>query len=148
MEPYQPRPIRAHGVRDVDGWRLKLYTITHGGAEPALTAFEDAWPLLEDALPEPPVLPGRPGVGFVVLHRGRGVDYAVLGWWDRENELPLRVFVRGPEEAAEWRPARGSESICVWDLEVIAFERTAYVETVMASAGPDVEGYLGRRMRG
>lgn len=148
MEPYQPRPIRAHGVRDLAGWRLKLYTIVYGDGEPAFEGAEDVWPLVTDALPAPAVARGRPGVGFVILHRGRGVDYAVLGWWDRENELPLRVFVRGRDAAVAWRPARGSESVCVWDLEVIAFERTAYVEAVMASEGPDVEGYLVRQMRG
>ena len=32
----------------------------------------------------------RAGVGFLVLHHGRSADYAVLGWWDNEHEMPLR----------------------------------------------------------
>ena len=67
----------------------------------------------------------------------------VLAWWDRENELPVRVFVK-PKGEAEFRAARGSESFCVWDLRVIAAERGAYVNTVLAAHGPDVEGYLYR----
>jgi hypothetical protein len=70
----------------------------------------------------------------------------VLAWWDNENELPLRVFVRELEGDSQWRAARGVESFCVWDLQVIAFERDAYVATLLAGS-PDVAGatraYLG-----
>lgn len=81
-------------------------------------------------------------------HRGAGADYVVLGWWDRENELPTRVVVREHASEAPWRPARASESFCVWDLQVIGFERDAYVSTVLApDAGPDaVEAYLARNL--
>lgn len=142
MEPYRPRPIRFHGVRDLAEWRLKLYTIVYGGGDPSLPDYEGVWPLVTAALPEPAVTDGRPGVGFVILHRGRGVHYGVLGWWDRENELPLRIFVRGLEPGARWRPARGNESVCVWDLEVIGFERDVYVRTVLAPSGADPGAYL------
>jgi hypothetical protein len=57
----------------------------------------------------------------------------VLGWWDRDNELPLRVFVRDTADGEGWRAARGSESVCVWDLQVIWAEREAYVATVMGA---------------
>lgn len=87
---------------------------------PALALAEAALPNALDA--------GCPGVGFLILHRGHGADYVVLGWWARQNELPLRVFVRYPGTPdATWRAAHGDESICVWDLEVIARERDAYV---------------------
>ncbi|MFN2563906.1 MAG: isochorismatase [Gemmatimonadaceae bacterium] len=146
MRPYEPRPIRVHGIRDVDGWRLKRYSIMCGSDSIDWRAFEPAITLTEAALPQPAVTPARPGVGFLILHQGRTALYCVLGWWDNENELPVRVFVRGLENDAEWRAARGSESFCVWDLQVIAFEREAYVATVLAS-GADIvaatRAYLG-----
>jgi hypothetical protein len=132
MHPYEPRSIRFHGIRDVEGWRLKRYSIAFGGGPIDWQAFEPALTLADDALPRPAIAAGRVGVGFVIAHQGRTALYCVLGWWDNENELPLRVFVRGLESGAEWRPARGSESVCVWDLQVIAFERDAYVATVLA----------------
>jgi hypothetical protein len=50
------------------------------------------------------------------------------------------VFVRA---GAAWRPAQGSESICVWDLELLWFERQAYVGAVLVPAGAqDLDGYL------
>ena len=148
MRPYRPRRITFHDVRDLRGFRLKTYTIVYDGGPIDPADFDGAWGLMGAGLPAPAATDDRPGVGFVVLHRGRGVDYAVLGWWDRENELPLRVFVRDHGAGSPWRPARGGESVCVWDLEVIGSERDAYVETVLAPSGPDVAGYLDRHVGG
>ena len=86
----------------------------------------------------------RPGVGFAISHQGNGADYAVLGWWDNENELPLRVVVRPQTPDGSWRPARDGESVCVWDLEVIWFERQSYVQTLLN--GGTVEDYLERHI--
>jgi hypothetical protein len=146
MDPYAPRPIRFHGLRDVDGWRLKRYSIVYGGGAVDWPAFEPVHALIDAALPRPAVSAPRPGVGFVIAHQGRTALYYVLGWWDNENELPLRVFVRGLEEGSAWRPARGSESVCVWDLQVISFEREAYVATLLAGGADPAaatNAYLG-----
>jgi len=97
----------------------------------------------ERSLPRPATTRDRPGVGFVICHQGRGVDYLVLAWWDRENELPLRVFVREPE-SVRWRPAQDGESICVWDLDIIAHERDAYIRHVLSKPeSPALDAYLG-----
>src|SRR5690349_3604419 len=96
MHPYAPRPIRPLGQLQHAGWRLKLYGITFDGAPLEWPRFKPGVDLALDALPAPAVAAGRPGVGFLVLHQGRTGDYAVLGWWDNENELPLRVFVHPP----------------------------------------------------
>jgi hypothetical protein len=133
MHSYEPRPIRFHRLRDVDGWRLKLYSVTYGARPLDWDGFAPALALADVELPQPAVTAARQGVGFVIAHQGRTALYCVLGWWDNENELPLRVFVRGLDHDAQWRPARGSESVCVWDLQVIAFEREAYVTTVLAT---------------
>ena len=97
--------------------------------------FDEGLATAGRALPQPEG-PGRFGVGFLILHQGRGVNYIVLAWWSRENELPMRLFVRSRESAGAWRPAAGEESICVWDIEVIKRERDLFVETVLSAAGP------------
>jgi len=131
MHPFAPRPITPDGVLPHDGWRIKRYRITVDGARGEGPDFEEGTDMLLAALPSPARTEERAGVGFLILHRGRGIDYAVLGWWDRENELPARVAVRERTAGAAWRPARASESFCVWDLQVIGFERDAYVDTVL-----------------
>ncbi len=139
-QPFAPRAL-ASGPPLIDaGWRLKSYGIAWGG-HPRLAGDEPGClELLWDALPDPAEAEGRPGVGWVILHLGRDADYLVLGWWDRENELPVRIWVR--EGGNPWRPAGGSESFCVWDLEVISHERDAYVRHVLRPGAPGVEAYL------
>lgn len=137
--PFTPRAVHPTGIVRHGEWRLRRWTITY--REP----FEDARfaggrSLALAALPRPATAAGRPAVGFLIEHQGNGFDYVVLGWWDRENELPLRVYVC--EEGGEWRPAQGGESVCVWDLDVIWREREAYVRDVLGQQGPDLERYL------
>ncbi len=142
-EPYRPRATHFEGVRELGGWQVKSYGIAYDRSGSADVSFDGAWSLAARSLPSPARTVERDGVGFAIAHRGRGIDYFVLAWWDRENELPLRVFVRYRGTGQAWRPATGSESVCVWDLEIIGFERDAYVATMLTSA-PDPAAYLGR----
>jgi hypothetical protein len=139
--PYAPRPIRFLGIETIQGFRLKVYSIHLPEAEFDRSRFAPAWELAASALPQPASNPERPGLGFAILHQGRTGDYFILGWWDRENELPVRIFLR---DETGWRSGRESESFCVWDLQVIWSEREAYVQTVLKDG--DVEDYLARRV--
>ena len=91
-------------------------------------------------------------VGYVTVddvvaieHHGATGDYLVVGWWDRENELPTRVYYRGPDG---WRAAAGGESFCVWDLRVMWWEREAYVATVLSGRADGAEAYLAATAAG
>lgn len=151
MRPYRPRPTQLRRIVTRGDWRLKRYTIVlEPNAERDATAewpdFDPGRALAYAMLPSPAHTPERPGVGFIIEHRGYGADYIVLGWWDRENELPIRLVVREHKPGSVFRPARGSESTCVWDLLVVAFERDVYVATILAGGDPDqaVEEYLSK----
>lgn len=142
-EPYRPRKITFDRVRSHGGWRFKTYGVTYGPEPLDQSVYAAAIPLAFATLPEPARTPTRPGVGFLIQHQGRGVHYLVLCWWDNENELPIRILVR-PFDQSHWRPAAGSESVCVWDLEIIAFERTAYTRHVL-SGNIDLNAYMNER---
>jgi hypothetical protein len=138
--PFAERRITFHGVRHVGDFRLKVYAIVCGDAPVDWSRFEAGLETAFRILPRPAVAPGRPGLGFVIAHQGRTGDCVVLCWWDRENELPIRILVR---EGLQWRAAQAGESICVWDLDVLWRERNAYVETMLAGPGAGgVERYL------
>jgi len=141
--PFAPRAASFHGIVEHTGHRLKGYSVRYGDRPVHWEEHREGIDLALAALPEAKPAEGRPGLGFLIVHRGRAAEYVVLAWWDRQNELPVRVFVR---DGGPWRPAREDESFCVWDLEIIAHERDAYVETVLA--GRDAEAYLGRVMTG
>ena len=146
MKAYSPRTVRFHQILGLDGWRLKLYSISFDRSDVDWTDFDGGLALVRSALPEPAADAGRPGVGFVIAHHGEGIDYAVVSWWDRENELPTRVFARSDDDRKGWRPAGGGESFCVWDLEVIWAEREAYIEMYLSGDPPDAAGYLARHV--
>jgi hypothetical protein len=142
MRPFRPRAITYVGVHESRGWQLKRFSISFDGTPVDFDRFAAGIALADAALPQPARQEGRAGIGFLIAHHGRAAEYVILGWWDRDNELPLRVFVRTPKEKT-WRPSRDSESLCVWDLEVIWAERQAYVDTVM-TYDPDPDAYLAR----
>jgi hypothetical protein len=144
-ETFRERPIRFLEVRRRGGWRVKLYGIGERAAPADASAFEPGLDLAWAELPPAAGGRGRPGAGFAILHRAREAAYVVLAWWDRENELPTRVFVDVDAEAGGWRPARDGESFCVWDLRVMWFEREAYVGAVLEGRG-GIDGYLERRL--
>ncbi|MEO5904293.1 MAG: hypothetical protein ABIQ55_09800 [Gemmatimonadaceae bacterium] len=150
MKPYVPRRIQFRNLIAFRKWRIKRYTITRSKAGDAAdwSDFAAGRELAAQTLPEPAHTSKRPGLAFLVEHRGAGSDYIVLCWWDRENELPVRVFVREQSLGSLWRPATGGESFCVWDLQVIEFERNAYVGTLLAK-GADAtaaDDYLEMRL--
>jgi hypothetical protein len=144
LEHFEPRRIGFHGLRSPGSWRLKLYSIVFGTDPVDWDGFAPGIALSEACLPEPSVTSGRSGVGFLIAHQGRTGNYLVLGWWDHENELPLRIFVSRDRQPENWRPAEGSESICVWDLEILWAERQDYISTVLRPGNSDVAGYLAR----
>ena len=143
MRPYAPRRIRHHGVRTSDGWSLKLYSVVYDRSRPLdWDGFEPALRLAETSLPHPDPARGRPGLGFLIAHQGLTGDYVVLAWWDRENEMPLRVWVRS--DRADWHAAADDESVCVWDLEIVWAERGAWIECMLGAGGPRPADYLER----
>lgn len=143
--PYAPRPLEFLGLESVAGYRLKVYAIRYGEAGLDRERFDACWPMASAVLPQPDRAAGRPGAGFVILHQGATGDYVVLCWWDRENELPTRVFVR---DAGGWRPAEDGESFCVWDLRVMWREREAYVASVLTGRDDGLEIYLTAFLEG
>ena len=118
---------------------LKIYSIEYGDDEFDRARFEPGLELAIREIPPADQSAGRFGVGFAILHQGKTGDYVVLSWWDRENELPTRVFLR---DGRQWRPADTSESFCVWDIEVICFERGAYLNSVLCKKGASMQDYL------
>jgi hypothetical protein len=163
--------VRFLGVREHDHYQIKTYSILHASQRYSPDTFESGFRFAASHLPRsaaPPASPHprpRPGLAFAILHQGLTGDYFILAWWDRENELPLRVFVREPDEqpaganpgaSAHWRPASATngESICIWDLHILWHERQAYIATLLNSAwSPNqrdeaVREYLARGFEG
>ena len=79
--------------------------------------------------------------GFTIAHQGRFDGLGIAYWWAHENELHARHFVLRDGALVE---LGGSGLACVWELEVIDFERRAWLQHVLID--DDLEAYLDRAL--
>jgi hypothetical protein len=134
---YQTRSIRYIGREDLGDWRLKVYGIgTHApDARPEFVAAT------LDAARE--ALPDGGGTGFVIAHDAESAGLSLVYWWANENEIHGRFFASPLDDPAARVPDTGTGLACVWEMEVIDFERRAWLEHVLKD--DDVDGYLAQR---
>ena len=143
MRSYEPRHTCYLEQWSRDFWQLKTYALWPHGDVFQRDAFEPGIALVTDVLPSDSIVGERPGVGFMLLHQASVANYVVLGWWDRENELPVHVGLIEKPNGGDWRMAKREESFCVWDLNVIWHERNAYVASYLNdTCGKPQETYL------
>lgn len=87
----------------------------------------------------------RHGIGFIIVHDARTAAIALYYWWQSFNELHQRILVGPRHEPRAMTQLEHASAGCVWEIEVIDFERRAWLADVLANpGGPDVERYLGR----
>jgi hypothetical protein len=129
------RTIRYIRREDLGDWRLKVYGIgTHA---------PDARPEFVDATIEAArgALPDGGGTGFVIAHDANAAGLGLVYWWANENEIHARFFVSPLEDPEAMEEHNGTGLACVWEMEVLDFERRAWLEHVLK--GGDVDAYLG-----
>jgi hypothetical protein len=143
---YKPRHVRfIRREDDVAGWQLKLYGIALNGKEPDLGFVEATRDLAAAVLPQPSAADDRYGVGFATAHDATSLYIALVYWWQSENELHQRIYVSPKTDPIAFVPVENQPAGCVWELEIVDFERRAWIEDVLASPdGPDLERYLER----
>ena len=143
--PYRPRHVQFIRREEVKGWRLKLYGIALNGEEPRPEFLEAVRDLSGRVLPQPPVADDRYGVGFAIAHDARWLGIALVYWWQSENELHQRIYVSPKDDPTAFTQVENQPAGCVWELEVVDFERRSWIEHVLARPdGPDLERYLER----
>lgn len=145
--PHRPRAARFARLITPGGWRIKLYGIaTHREfARPALLDATAA--LAAQILPLPAIAADHYGVGFAIAHDATKASIALVYWWQSSNELHQRGFVGPLEPVSAMAPIPHQAAGCVWELGIIEFERQAWLRDVLCNpAGPDLDGYLARRL--
>lgn len=141
------RPIRFAGLERIGGWQLKLYTIATHGQTARTELVGETMRRVPEILPMPAHADDRYGIGFVIVHDAMTASIALYYWWQSFNELHQRVYVGPKEDPRAMRQIPNQTAGCVWELEVIDFERRAWLADVLAHpAGPSVERYLSRRL--
>ena len=143
--PYKPRHVHFVRKEDLGGWQLKLYGIGLNGKEARPELIQATRDLAASILPQPPAADDRYGVGFATAHDARAMGIALVYWWQSENELHQRIYLCPKDDPTAFVQVENQPAGCVWELEVVNFERRAWIEDVLANPdGPDVGRYLER----
>lgn len=146
--PYHERPIRFREIWQHGEWRLKVYTIASGRSEPRGELVEAAKAVAAETLEAVSPTVAHYSVGFLGIHDGKTANFVFVDWWADENELHHHVFTSPCGEPARLQDATPTGVIaCVWDLRLMAFERDAWVGTVLrGQEGGNLEAYLNRQL--
>jgi hypothetical protein len=145
--PHRTRPIRFLRAERLGDWRLKIYTIAPHGEAPRPALVDEAMRRAPAVFPVPALGDDRHGVGFVIVHDAVTASIALYYWWQSFNELHQRVYAGPKHDPRAMTQLANQTAGCVWELEIIDFERRAWLGDVLANPdGPDVARYLDRRI--
>jgi hypothetical protein len=125
---YEPRFI---SLLERDG-RLKHYGIALHGRVPRTALALATRRVAQQVVPDG-------ASGFTIAHDAATAGLGLVCWWANENELHQRVFASSLDDPAALEPMDGTGMACVWELEVIDFERRAWLEDVLKAG--DVRRY-------
>lgn len=122
---------------------MKIYGISAWGDQPPAELIAGAEAIAGLSLPILGANDGVHGVGFLGVHDGVHASFAFVSWWAKTYELN-HVLFRGPRgrpgELARVEPTLFG---CTWDLRVIAFERDAWIHSMLGDRDePDLDAYL------
>lgn len=146
LEKYETRKIAFREARQIAGWGVKLYTITKGDSfksEQAYSSFLEAIPeLLQDA--------GRSDLptykqAFVIVHQAREGVLILLNWWTGGEMVETKIYFSdyGSPGTISPSPFKDKALVCIWELEVFAHERKAWITHVLSRPeNPDFPSYL------
>jgi hypothetical protein len=130
---YEPRSI---SLLDRDG-QLKHYGIAVHDRVPRPALAAATRRVAHEVVPE-----GAPG--FTIAHDAATAGLALVFWWANENELHRQTFAAPLDDPGGLEPDDGTGMACVWELEVIDFERRAWLEDVLK--GDDLRRYQQRAL--
>lgn len=148
---YSRRCVTARPVVCVAQLHIKPYEIHL--AETSATRLRDVdWQALLSAML--PVAPGRgdEAAGFAIAHYARDGNYLLASTWYERNMLKHGVRALHAV-GTSWTIAPLADAAimaCVWEMQIMAFERDAWVRTMMSGMMRDdsLNDYLECRLRG
>lgn len=141
---YKPRPIHCAGVSDVAGWQLKCYEISaHADPLPG-----DVGSIIDTVIAETVAgeTPDELGLGFVIVHQGLESLWLLIDLW-RGDIICQHIFRADMgEDLSFTRVKVGGPTMCIWEMEVQAYERQALINHILNPDQPEVEGYLADQL--
>lgn len=142
---YRPRATAFRGTMTTPGGWWKRYTVQQPGLAADAIAWADAFAAVHRAAPLRTVRGVPSGLGFWIGHEADPLRYLIRGAWVNANELVLHCWVQASTRSgAPWEAGGDDFAPCVWDLEIVAFERQALIDTTLTPGGGGPSAYLAR----
>lgn len=147
MKNYQARKTEFSRLITINGWNVKVYTITARDSFESKTILEKAIDRLPEWLAKSKKLQFPTyRAAFLIVHEGRDGVWSLINWWIGGEMLQTMTFLTNwamPNEFISV-PKEGA-MVCVWEMAVIGFERDKWIEHILKKAGnPDFETYFNQ----
>lgn len=144
--PFKPRLISFIEVFNCNDWKIKLYTITYDSAAVSTETINtvkshlDKWLLKSQDYNLPTYK-----IATLIIHKWKGGHFVIIKWWIGENMMQILVFLATNKEPSNFKLYSDKGIVtCVWELEILWFERNAWVEEVLRKqiTESNIQNYL------
>lgn len=146
IEQYKPRVIEFNKLIAVKGWHIKIYSITNRGQFESSKIAEQVFRELPKWINEAKnskLITYK--TAFLIMHEAREGVWILFNWWTGGEMIETKVYFSNYNEPTiiKESPYNTSSLLCVWELEVFAHERKAWIEHVLLKANsPKFKNYL------
>ena len=133
LTPYAPRSTRFIGILAHGDWKIKCYGISCKAENVSDTHIAFAKENLEKWLSQSKITRlATYNLATLILHEGREGIFYIINWWIDENMLQQFVYLANYNSPSELQLVSDKGIItCVWEMEILWFERNAWVEQVL-----------------
>jgi hypothetical protein len=146
---YQQRKIAFLELHSIDDWTFKIYSICKEESVFDSSIFENVKGQISNWIEVNfnVELPTQK-IGFVIIHQAREGVFVILNWWVDQVMLQSHVFFSDFQDLYLFKPYKYSNIIaCIWELEIMNFEKNAWVESVLKQDDENsISSYLSRKI--
>jgi hypothetical protein len=149
MRIYKPRNTVFHQLLSMKDWTIKVYTITTRARFESGATLQAALANLPEWLENSRTLGLETyGTAFLIVHEGTDEIWTLINWWTGGEILRSVTFRTDFAKPTEFQPFRGTGFIaCVWEMEVIVFERAMWIEHILKKArNPQFKTYFEKTL--
>jgi len=136
FETYKPREIEFQKVVTINDCKVKVYTITNRLKFESTQILENSINKLSSwVLDIKNSNLSTYNVAFLIVHEAREGVLILLNWWTGENMVETKVYFADFKhpELIDVYPYHPKALVCIWELEIFAHERKAWIEHILKS---------------
>ena len=145
---YKARKIEFLQVVTHNQWSIKLYTITKKESFSAGSVVKASFDQLNDWLADMNSFnSSHEHIAFLIIHEGTEGVFVLINTWVGNNMLQTHIYITNDGGSSFKKISGDGLFACIWELEVIDFERKAWLNHVVKQDdSPDYQKYQKERL--